>query len=195
MEQRSRQAQGSNVINRGEVREELVRAQGSPQPPLPAAAPSLSPAPPGPVPAATTGPAVAPSPPAGPCWRCLAPPARVLPSGLRPSLLVPLCPISPITSPLSGGLLGLAEPFALALNLPDPSTTPLMRLSPPFAGWHRTPGLHQPEAAAGPGLGVGWGQEPPRPHCRPRPCRIPPVSLLLLRPEIYYSTVIVLNCI
>lgn len=88
-------------------------------------------------------------------------------SRLARALSAALCPISPITSPLSGGLLGLAEPFALALNRPDPSTTPLMRLSPPFAGWHWTPCLNHHEAAAGLGLGRGWGQGPPVPAATP----------------------------
>lgn len=88
-------------------------------------------------------------------------------SRLARALSAALCPISPITSPLSGGLPGLAEPFALALNLPDPSMTPLMRLSPPFAGWHWTPCLNHHEAAAGLGLGRGWGQGPPIPAAAP----------------------------
>lgn len=100
-------------------------------------------------------------------------------SWLSRALAAALCPISPITSPLSGGLLGLAEPFALALNCPDPSTTPLMRLSPPFAGWHWTPCLNQHEAAAGLGLGRGWGQGPPVPTAAPgcaASCRCPSCS-------------------
>lgn len=88
-------------------------------------------------------------------------------SRLARALSAAPCPISPITSPLSGGLPGLAEPFALALNLPDSSTTPLMRLSPPFAGWHWTPCLNHHEAAAGLGLGRGWGQGPPIPAAAP----------------------------